>query len=148
MEIPFPKYEKRLDLVRYTYSQSSPLKFSSIWKKCILLPGCKAVIGPSAVPFLNHDVQGPAQVVRGMKTLVCSKSSSTAALLGEIALMRCVWHFRMMPEIYFAMSSTIVKTLPWPIGAFGPRNTGLPLADVLPSNEYYPRYNETAGAHI
>ena len=33
-----------------------------------------------------------------------------------------VWHLWIMWMIYFAMCSTMVRTLPCPIGAFGPRN--------------------------
>lgn len=44
-----------------------------------------------------------------------------AACDGAIALMLSTWHFLMMPVIYLAMCSLRVKTLPCPIGAFGPR---------------------------
>ena len=88
------------------------------------LPGCRAVTGPSALPFLNHErPPGAAHAVRGMKAVMCSKKSSTAARDGAIALTDSVWHFLMTVVMYFAMCSLSVKTLPWPMGALGPRNT-------------------------
>ena len=88
------------------------------------LPGCSAVTGPSALPFLNHErPPGAAHAVRGMKAVMCSKKSSTAARDGAIALTDSVWHFLMTVVMYFAMCSLSVKTLPCPMGALGPKNT-------------------------
>lgn len=41
-----------------------------------------------------------------------------------MALMHSVWHFLMIRVMYLAMCSVRVKTLPWPMGALGPRKTG------------------------
>jgi hypothetical protein len=35
------------------------------------------------------------------------------------------WHFLITFVMYFARCSVIVRTLPWPIGALGPRKAGL-----------------------
>ena len=96
-----------------------------MWKKCIRLPGCNAVTAPSTLPPLNQDRQEPAQAVRGMKVVMCSKKSSTADWDGAMDLMPSVWHLRIAPVMYLAMCSVKVKTLPWPIGAFGPKNAAV-----------------------
>jgi hypothetical protein len=54
---------------------------------------------------------------------MCSENSDTAAEDGARNLMPSVWHFRRMRVMYLAMCSVNVKTLPWPMGALGPRNT-------------------------
>lgn len=120
---PFPKYPNRFPFIHpsYVYTQSSPLNPLSIRKKCSLLPGCSAVTGSSAVPPLYHDRHDPAHAVRGMKASMCAPSSATARADGSIAAMPSVWHFWMMRVMYAAMCSVSVKTLPWPMGALGPR---------------------------
>lgn len=86
---PLPKYLYLLP-PSYSYTKSSPRKFSSIWNQCILLPGCKAVTGPVSFPFLNHERHVPAHAVRGMKLSICSLYSLVAIGLGEIAVIPSV----------------------------------------------------------
>lgn len=79
-ENPFPKYANRFCFAfpvwpwapSYTYSKSSPLNSSNMWKKCTRLPGCSATTGPSSFPALNHDLPGADHAVRGMKWAMCS----------------------------------------------------------------------------
>jgi hypothetical protein len=63
-----------------------------------------------------------AQAVRGMKAATCSVKSATATGRGrtEIRCSNCV--FLMTFVMYLARCSVMVRTLPWPIGALGPRN--------------------------
>ena len=54
---------------------------------------------------------------------MCSKKASMADEVGEMDTMPSVWHFLRMERMYLDMCSVIVRMLPWPTGAFGPRNT-------------------------
>lgn len=108
-----------------------------MWKKWIRLPGCKAITGPSKVPFLNQETQFEAHAVRGMKLWICSEYSSTADWLGDNDLIPCVWHFLMMRTTYLAMCSVMVKTLPCPIGALGPRNASTKLITRISKSRMY-----------
>jgi hypothetical protein len=120
VEKPFPRYANLFRLADF-HSKSSHLGFSSMWNQWIRLPGCNAVTGPSVVPPLNHELQGAAQAVRGMKVAIWAEKSSTAAAEGRTEMIPSTWHFIITLVMYFARCSVMVRTLPWPIGAFGPR---------------------------
>jgi hypothetical protein len=64
-----------------------------------------------------------AHAVRGMKAAMCSLKSSSASGDGASERIDSVWHFRIILAMYVATCSVMVNTEPWPIGAFGPRNT-------------------------
>lgn len=85
---------------------------------------------PSAVPPLYHDRHAPAHAVRGMNASTCAPSLATARADGAIAAMPSVWHLWMMRVMYAAMCSVSVKTLPWPMGALGPRKAGVGVVSV------------------
>ena len=120
VENPFPRYAKRFFAADF-HSKSSHLGRSSMWNQWIRLPGCSAVTGPSFLPPLNHELHDPDQAVRGMKVAMCSEKSLTAAGEGRIETMSSTWHFMMTLVMYLARCSVMVTTLPWPMGAFGPR---------------------------
>lgn len=62
---------------------------------------------------------------------MCSEKSLTAAGVGRTERLCSSWHFVMTFVIYLARCSVIVRTLPWPIGALGPRNATLILVHSL-----------------
>jgi hypothetical protein len=70
-----------------------------------------------------------------MKVAMWVAKSSTAAVEGQTEVMFSSWHFIMTLVMYLARCSVIVTTLPWPMGAFGPRKAVNCVSIVLDDRE-------------
>jgi hypothetical protein len=96
-----------------------------MWNQWIRLPGWRATTGPFILLFLNQERHGVLQAVRFMYSVTWTLKSLTAAREGAIDLMPWTCIFFITLIMYFAACSTMGMTDPWPIGAFGPRNTSM-----------------------